>query len=135
MKKIIYIILLIMFSSGLHAQDITNWEKSKLEAYVKDLAIKEVNANPAFEEFRVTNTTPVKFDLIILDEDYSHITDKQDMDYGTTKGDSLMRVTFFKTNKEDFIVKVIILLKEPKIQSILRGDNLILSGDIILNKK
>ena len=135
MKKLIYIICLTMFSIGLHAQDITNWEKNKLEAHVKDLAIKEVNANPVFEEFRVTNTTPVRFDLIISDKDYSHITNKQKMNYGIKKGDSLMRVTFFNTDKEDYIAVVVILLRTSKITSILRGDAMGFTGDLILNKK
>ena len=134
-KKTIYIYSLIMFTVGLHAQDITNWEKSKLEAYVKDLAIKEVNANPAFEEFRISNSTPVNFERFVSDQDYSYITDEEDMFFGIRKNDSFIRTTFFNGKEEDFIVVVIVLLRTSEIKSILRGDNMGFSGDLILNKK
>ena len=124
-----------MFTVGLHAQDITNWEKSKLEAYVKDLAIKEVNANPAFEEFRISNSTPVNFERFVSDQDYSYITDEEDMFFGIRKNDSFIRTTFFNGKEEDFIVVVIVLLRTSEIKSILRGDNMGFSGDLILNKK
>ena len=75
MKKTIITLVIFcisLISIPLCAQDISNFEKSKLEETVKQMVIKEVNTNPAFEEFRISNSTPVKFEKFISQEDYSN---------------------------------------------------------------
>ena len=135
-KKLILFSTLIMFSITFYGQDISNLEKSKLEETVKQIVIKEVNANPAFKDFKVTNSTPVKFEKLTSPQDFSHITDKNDKDYGTKKGDVVMLVTFYNGNNEnDYIIKASVHLRNSNIRFVSRGDMISLSGDLLLNSK
>ena len=139
MKKIKHLILfmtLIMFSSAFYGQDITNLEKTKLEATVKQIVIKEVSENPIFKEFQVTNSTPVKFEKRISPEDYSYITDENDLYYGIKKGDVVMMITFYNgNNEEDFIIRAGVHLQSSRLTYVSRRDMMGFSGDALLNSK
>lgn len=135
-KHLILFMTLIMFSATFYGQDITNLEKTKLEETVKQIVVKEVSKNPIFKEFQVTNSTPVKFERIISPQDFFHITDKNDPDYGIKKGDVTMLITFYNgNNEEDYIIRASVNLKGSNITIIRRGDRMGFSGEALLNSK
>lgn len=128
---------LILFSTILWAQDISNLEKSELEAKVKEMVIKEANTNPFFEEFAISNSNPVKFKKFPSEIDYSYITDKKHELYGVEKGDYFMLADFYNKNEEFVIIKAVVLLKTSEITYMRRGgkDNLGLFKSGLLNNK
>ena len=125
---------LIMFSATFYGQDISNLEKSKLEDTVKQIVMTEVSKNPAFKDFRITNSTPVKFEKRIAPKNKTQITDTNQIGYGVKEGDIMSVVTFYDSENH-IIIESSVLLRNSTIVYVLRGDMIILSGDVLLNLK
>ena len=137
MKKIKHLLLLmtlIMFSTTFYGQDISNLEKSELEDAVRQIVMTEVNNNPVFKDYRVSNTTAVKFEKRTSPQDNSHITDPNQIGYGLKKGDVVMMITFYNDNNET-IIESSVLLRNSAIRFVFRGDMMGFSGDALLNSK